>query len=223
MNQSLNDINDSVKGLYSEQEAVQSLLRRVDVLEQTPSTAEQHLAEYVRNFDATKMTLQDINTQVAEFNRQMQALMQQTLDTIKRKRVVIDAQTLADLEALVKRDTNFSLPKWIKQVQQEAIDKNFKTLYKDVDKHTDTLTTDINELIDRFGEQLKKNEKQAEQLNKLWFVIGIMAILYIVSALPTIVAHPIISLVVAVIVGIFAFIWFRTSKDTKDGDDDEGD
>lgn len=210
--QTIENLNDLVKQLRSDQQVVQSLLKRVDALEQTPDATKAMLAEYVRNFDTTVKTLNVLaQNQNYYAKKEQEALVQ-----IANKQITINRETLTELEQLVQKETGFALQKYVSEVQRKAINANFAEFNKRLQSRLNAVDSDITRTLDTLSKTLKKANMAVESVNKLWIVVGVLFVLQILTSfnlyVNSFVKHPLISSVIALIavalvVGVVYLNW----------------
>lgn len=197
--QTIENLNDLVKQLRSDQQVVQSLLKRVDALEQTPDATKAMLAEYVRNFDTTVKTLNVLAQNQSYYaKKEQEALVQ-----IANKQITINRETLTELEQLVQKETGFALQKYISEVQRKAINANFTEFNKRLQSRLNDVDGDITRTLDTLSKTLKKANMAVESVNKLWIVVGVLFVLQILTSFDlyvnSFVSHPVISSIIALI------------------------
>lgn len=197
--QTIENLNDLVKHLRSDQQVVQSLLKRVDALEQTPDATKAMLAEYVRNFDTTVKTLNVLAQNQSYYaKKEQEALVQ-----IANKQITINRETLTELEQLVQKETGFALQKYVSEVQRKAINANFNAFNKSLQSCLNDVDGDITRTLDTLSKTLKKANMAVESVNKLWIVVGVLFVLQILTSfnlyVNSFVSNPVISSIIALI------------------------
>lgn len=210
--QTIENLNDLVKHLRSDQQALQSLMQRVDALEQTPDATKAMLAEYVRNFDTTVKTLNVLAQNQSYYaKKEQEALVQ-----IANKQITINRETLTELEQLVQKETGFALQKYVSEVQRKAINANFTEFNKRLQSRLNDVDGDITRTLDTLSKTLKKANMAVESVNKLWIVVGVLFVLQILTSfnlyVNSFVKHPLISsiialIAVALVVGVVYLNW----------------
>lgn len=197
--QTIENLNDLVKHLRSDQQALQSLMQRVDALEQTPDATKAMLVEYVRNFDTTVKTLNVLaQNQNYYAKKEQEALVQ-----IANKQITINRETLTELEQLVQKETGFALQKYVSEVQRKAINANFNAFNKSLQSRLNDVDRDITRTLDTLSKTLKKANMAVESVNKLWIVVGVLFVLQILTSfnlyVNSFVSNPVISSIIALI------------------------
>ena len=197
--QTIENLNDLVKHLRSDQQALQSLMQRVDALEQTPDATKAMLAEYVRNFDTTVKTLNVLAQNQSYYaKKEQEALVQ-----IANKQITINRETLTELEQLVQKETGFALQKYVSEVQRKAINANFNAFNKSLQSRLNDVDGDITRTLDTLSKTLKKANMAVESVNKLWIVVGVLFVLQILTSfnlyVNSFVSNPVISSIIALI------------------------
>lgn len=210
--QTIENLNDVIKQLKSDQQVIQSLFKRVDALEQTPDATKAMLAEYVRNFDTTVKTLNVLAQNQSYYaKKEQEALIQ-----IANKQITINRETLTELEQLVQKETGFALQKYVSEVQRKAINANFTEFNKRLQSRLNAVDGDITRTLDTLSKTLKKANMAVESVNKLWIVVGILFVLQILTSfnlyVNSFVKHPLISsiialIAVALVVGVVYLNW----------------
>lgn len=210
--QTIENLNDVIKQLKSDQQVIQSLFKRVDALEQTPDATKAMLAEYVRNFDTTVKTLNVLAQNQSYYaKKEQEALVQ-----IANKQITINRETLTELEQLVQKETGFALQKYVSEVQRKAINANFTEFNKRLQSRLNDVDGDITRTLDTLSKTLKKANMAVESVNKLWIVVGILFVLQILTSfnlyVNSFVKHPLISsiialIAVALVVGVVYLNW----------------
>lgn len=197
--QTIENLNDLVKHLRSDQQALQSLMQRVDALEQTPDATKAMLVEYVRNFDTTVKTLNVLAQNQSYYaKKEQEALVQ-----IANKQITINRETLTELEQLVQKETGFALQKYVSEVQRKAINANFNAFNKSLQSRLNDVDGDITRTLDTLSKTLKKANMAVESVNKLWIVVGVLFVLQILTSfnlyVNSFVSNPVISSIIALI------------------------
>lgn len=197
--QTIENLNDLVKHLRSDQQALQSLMQRVDALEQTPDATKAMLVEYVRNFDTTVKTLNVLAQNQSYYaKKEQEALVQ-----IANKQITINRETLTELEQLVQKETGFALQKYVSKVQRKAINANFNAFNKSLQSRLNDVDGDITRTLDTLSKTLKKANMAVESVNKLWIVVGVLFVLQILTSfnlyVNSFVSNPVISSIIALI------------------------
>lgn len=197
--QTIENLNDLVKHLRSDQQALQSLMQRVDALEQTPDATKAMLVEYVRNFDTTVKTLNVLAQNQSYYaKKEQEALVQ-----IANKQITINRETLTELEQLVQKETGFALQKYVSEVQRKAITANFNAFNKSLQSRLNDVDGDITRTLDTLSKTLKKANMAVESVNKLWIVVGVLFVLQILTSfnlyVNSFVSNPVISSIIALI------------------------
>lgn len=197
--QTIENLNDLVKHLRSDQQALQSLMQRVDALEQTPDATRAMLVEYVRNFDTTVKTLNVLAQNQSYYaKKEQEALVQ-----IANKQITINRETLTELEQLVQKETGFALQKYVSEVQRKAINANFNAFNKSLQSRLNDVDGDITRTLDTLSKTLKKANMAVESVNKLWIVVGVLFVLQILTSfnlyVNSFVSNPVISSIIALI------------------------
>lgn len=210
--QTIENLNDLVKHLRSDQQALQSLMQRVDALEQTPDATKAMLVEYVRNFDTTVKTLNVLAQNQSYYaKKEQEALVQ-----IANKQITINRETLTELEQLVQKETGFALQKYVSEVQRKAINANFNAFNKSLQSRLNDVDGDITRTLDTLSKTLKKANMAVESVNKLWIVVGVLFVLQILTSfnlyVNSFVSNPVISSIIALIavvlvVGVVYLNW----------------
>lgn len=197
--QTIENLNDLVKQLRSDQQVVQSLFKRVDALEQTPDATKAMLAEYVRNFDTTVKTLNVLAQNQSYYARKEQ----EALIQIANKQITINRETLTELEQLVQKETGFALQKYVSEVQRKAINANFTEFNKRLQSRLNDVDSDITRTLDTLSKTLKKANMAVESVNKLWVVVGVLFVLQILTSfnlyVNSFISYPLISSIIALI------------------------
>ena len=197
--QTIENLNDLVKHLRSDQQALQSLMQRVDALEQTPDATKAMLVEYVRNFDTTVKTLNVLAQNQSYYaKKEQEALVQ-----IANKQITINRETLTELEQLVQKETGFALQKYVSEIQRKAINANFNAFNKSLQSRLNDVDGDITRTLDTLSKTLKKANMAVESVNKLWIVVGVLFVLQILTSfnlyVNSFVSNPVISSIIALI------------------------
>lgn len=197
--QTIENLNDLVKHLRSDQQALQSLMQRVDALEQTPDATKAMLVEYVRNFDTTVKTLNVLAQNQSYYaKKEQEALVQ-----IANKQITINRETLTELEQLVQKETGFALQKYVSEVQRKAINANFNAFNKSLQSRLNDVDGDITRTLATLSKTLKKANMAVESVNKLWIVVGVLFVLQILTSfnlyVNSFVSNPVISSIIALI------------------------
>ena len=210
--QTIENLNDVIKQLKSDQQVIQSLFKRVDALEQTPDATKAMLAEYVRNFDTTIKTLNVLAQNQSYYaKKEQEALIQ-----IANKQITINRDTLNELKQLVQKETGFALQKYVSEVQRKAINANFAEFNKRLQSRLNDVDGDITRTLDTLSKTLKKANMAVESVSKLWIVVGILFVLQILTSfnlyVNSFVSHPVISsiialIAVALVVGVVYLNW----------------
>lgn len=170
-NKSIADLNNNISGLRDNEDLTQQIIRRVDVLEARPDQQKQMLAEYARNWDTLSKIVNGTYKNQQDVSSQLNQKMNYVVQAVNDKQVVIDRQTLNDIEALVRTETGFNLRNYIKEVQQEAIDKNFDALNEHVNNKIDALADDINEYTEQKRNNLKRDNELAKHIKSIYFIV----------------------------------------------------
>ena len=244
MSQTLGNLANYLEQIQNDYAVIQSLMKRVDVLESTPDATKEMLSEYARDFDTLDRTVKSIITDINNYQNNENQVLKHIQATVEDYHWIIDDSTLEGLKQLVERETGFSLQKYVSAVQKQVIQAEFNKL------HT-SLQTTVKPLVDaniKRLEEIKKLEEQnlelVQQQNKkisengsmmlvlmgfLGFLnVGIFLIMFsqIVNAFTT---HPVISTIVFVallaIVAVLAFLvkasWDKQSDDSKESSEDD--
>lgn len=215
--QTIENLNDLVKHLRSDQQALQSLMQRVDALEQTPDATKAMLVEYVRNFDTTVKTLNVLAQNQSYYaKKEQEALVQ-----IANKQITINRETLTELEQLVQKETGFALQKYVSEVQRKAINANFTEFNKRLQSRLNDVDGDITRTLDTLSKTLKKANMAVESVNKLWIVVGVLFVLQILTSfnlyVNSFVSHPLSSSIIALIaVMLVAGVMYLNWRDHND-------
>lgn len=215
--QTIENLNDVIKQLKSDQQVIQSLFKRVDALEQTPDATKAMLAEYVRNFDTTVKTLNVLAQNQSYYaKKEQEALIQ-----IANKQITINRETLTELEQLVQKETGFALQKYVSEVQRKAINANFTEFNKRLQSRLNAVDGDITRTLDTLSKTLKKANTAVESVNKLWIVVGVLLVLQILTSfnlyVNSFVSHPVISSIIALIaVALVAGVVYLNWRDHND-------
>lgn len=215
--QTIENLNDVIKQLKSDQQVIQSLFKRVDALEQTPDATKAMLAEYVRNFDTTVKTLNVLAQNQSYYaKKEQEALVQ-----IANKQITINRETLTELEQLVQKETGFALQKYVSEVQRKAINANFTEFNKRLQSRLNDVDGDITRTLDTLSKTLKKANMAVESVNKLWIVVGVLFVLQILTSfnlyVNSFVSYPVISSIIALIaVALVAGVVYLNWRDHND-------
>ena len=67
MNQTLGSLADQLRKIDDDKAVIQSLIKRIDVLETTPDATKEMLAEYARDFDTLDATVRGIITGINQY------------------------------------------------------------------------------------------------------------------------------------------------------------
>lgn len=244
MNQTLKSFNNTLESIANYGQIIQSLLKRVDILEAKPDATREMLAEYVRNFDTlsnmTKGIIQGIEDYQGDENKVLESIQR----TVEDYHWIIDDSTLEGLKQLVERETGFSLQKYVSYVQRQCIQAEFKKLKTSLEdelvknlQEVKELQEENNKLVQEQNKQLKEQNKTISENGSMMLVlmgflgiliVGIFFILFS-SLINAFVTHPVLSAIVftvlVVIVGVLVFwvksTWQEQDDSNESSDDDE--
>lgn len=200
------------------------MFNRVDALEQRPDRAESMLSEYVRNFDTTKNALDTI---VAQAKRQEQYFINALSDVealVKNKQVVFDRDTIDGLEAFITKRTNFSLQRFVEQVQVKAIDAQFKQLHQAVATHTkqiDDHLAETDKKVAKLNRTLDVTKNHTRQIANMFYVVITFVLCAVLASISSIVSafdkHPIItSILIVISIGALIYVLYRNYRLEKE-------
>lgn len=240
MNQTIGILNDTLQEIAGYSQVIQSLLKRVDVLEARPDVTRQMLSEYVRNFDTlsnmTKGIIQGIETYRGDENKVLASIK----ETVEDYHWIIDNSTLEGLKQLVQRETNFSLQKYVSYVQKQCIQTEFTKLRTSLENELVKSMQEVKELQEENNKLVKQQNKQLEKQNKtisdtgsmlivLMAVLGVLVVGIFFSTfgllINAFVKHPILSAIVFVILaslmGVLGCVVIKELKKQDESSDDD--
>lgn len=244
MNQTLGSLNDTLESIADYSQVIQSLLKRVDILEAKPDATREMLAEYVRNFDTLSNMAQGIIQGIERYQGNENEVLASIQATVEDYHWIIDRSTLEGLKQLVERETGFSLQKYVSYVQRQCIQAEFKKLKTSLEdelvknlQEVKELQEENNKLVQEQNKQLKEQNKTISENGSMMLVlmgflgiliVGIFFILFS-SLINAFVTHPVLSAIVftvlVVIVGVLAFwvksTWQEQDDSNESSDDDE--
>lgn len=244
MNQTLGSLNDTLESIADYSQVIQSLLKRVDILEAKPDATREMLAEYVRNFDTLSNMAQGIIQGIERYQGNENEVLASIQATVEDYHWIIDRSTLEGLKQLVERETGFSLQKYVSYVQRQCIQAEFKKLKTSLEdelvknlQEVKELQEENNKLVQEQNKQLKEQNKTISENGSMMLVlmgflgiliVGIFFILFS-SLINAFVTHPVLSAIVftvlVVVLGVLAFgvksTWQEQDDSNESSDDDE--
>lgn len=244
MNQTLKNFNDTLEEITNYGQVIQSLLKRVDILEAKPDATREMLAEYVRNFDTLSNMAQGIIQGIERYQGNENEVLASIQATVEDYHWIIDRSTLEGLKQLVERETGFSLQKYVSYVQRQCIQAEFKKLKTSLEdelvknlQEVKELQEENNKLVQEQNKQLKEQNKTISENGSMMLVlmgflgiliVGIFFILF-GSLINAFVTHPVLSAIVftvlVVVLGVLAFwvksTWQEQDDSNESSDDDE--
>lgn len=244
MNQTLGSLNDTLESIADYSQVIQSLLKRVDILEAKPDATREMLAEYVRNFDTLSNMAQGIIQGIERYQGNENEVLASIQATVEDYHWIIDRSTLEGLKQLVERETGFSLQKYVSYVQRQCIQAEFKKLKTSLEdelvknlQEVKELQEENNRLVQEQNKQLKEQNKTISENGSMMLVlmgflgiliVGIFFILFS-SLINAFVTHPVLSAIVftvlVVVLGVLAFwvksTWQEQDDSNESSDDDE--
>lgn len=244
MNQTLKNFNDTLEEITNYGQVIQSLLKRVDILEAKPDATREMLAEYVRNFDTLSNMAQGIIQGIETYQGNENEVLASIQATVEDYHWIIDRSTLEGLKQLVERETGFSLQKYVSYVQRQCIQAEFKKLKTSLEnqlvknlREVKELQEENNKLVQEQNKQLKEQNKTISENGSMMLVLmGFLAILIVGiffilfgSLINAFVTHPVLSAIVftvlVVVLGVLAFwvksTWQEQDDSNESSDDDE--
>lgn len=237
-------MNDTLESIADYSQVIQSLLKRVDILEAKPDATREMLSEYVRNFDTLSNMAQGIIQGIERYQGNENEVLASIQATVEDYHWIIDRSTLEGLKQLVERETGFSLQKYVSYVQRQCIQAEFKKLKTSLEdklvknlQEVKELQEENNKLVQEQNKQLKEQNKTISENGSMMLVlmgflgiliVGIFFILF-GSLINAFVTHPVLSAIVftvlVVIAGVLAFwvksTWQEQDDSNESSDDDE--
>lgn len=244
MSQTLGNLANYLEQIQNDYAVIQSLMKRVDVLESTPDATKEMLSEYARDFDTLDRTVKSIITDINNYQNNENQVLKHIQATVEDYHWIIDDSTLEGLKQLVERETGFSLQKYVSYIQQKCIVAEFKKLHTALQTTVKPLVDDnikhlqeIKKLEEQNLELVRKQNKQISENGSMMLVlmgflgflnIGIFLIMFsqIINAFTT---HPVISTIVFIVLvaiaGALAFLvkssWKNQSDDSNESSDSD--
>ena len=239
MNQTLEDLANQLRKIDDDKAVIQSLIKRVDVLESTPDATREMLAEYARDFDTLDATVKGIITGINQYQDNENAVLFAIKETVDNYHWQIDENTFRDLEDMVTKKTGFKLQNYISQIQKNVIRKEFKRLDNELKTQVKPITTTI---LDQAKEIKDLQEKTLTTSNDILLqmqargnvIIILMAFLACIlvgtflmgfgSMITAFTKHPVLSSVIFVILlGFLGYVGYWAKKDYKEMTKDDND
>lgn len=231
MNQTLGSLANQLRKIDDDKAVIQSLIKRVDVLESTPDATKEMLAEYARDFDTLDATVKSIITGISDYQSDENAVLYSIKDTVEHYHWIINESTLEGLKSLVERKTGFKLQAYISKIQKDVITKEFDRLHSALKTQVEPVTKTILEQADQIKklqqETLDKTNKLNEKTDNLKDVVIILAVTVIAVMFVGFIAgfglfvnafvkHPIISSVLfALLLGFVGYMGYWLKQNYK--------
>lgn len=220
MNQTLQNLSDLFDSIKDDKKVIQSLLKRVNILETTPDAEKEMLAEYARNFDTLAEAVNEIIMRIQGYSQSEDAVLASIKETVENYHWQIDENTLRGLENLVTKRTGFNLPNYISAIQKQLFEKEFKRLDTQLKTVVKPIFDDIESLADQQKRQEKRIDSLTDTVQYLVFVVLALAVASIFGFFGQIIwafdKHPIISSILLVVgligVGIIAYVMLKEEK-----------
>lgn len=209
---------DDVRG---DQSLLQSLINRVNTLENKPDEQKRLLDEYVRNWDSLTQQVGKIQNGQMLFSQSVQKLLKNMAYYVQHKQITIDASTIEALRAVVEAKTNNSLDKYISQVQVKAINANFQKLVNAINDQE----APIKEKLDTINKRLDGIDYKIEQLDHVFTVLMYVTIAMLLAGafagmtlwLNALNHHPVLAwIVLLVIAGLGIWAFKRANQESED-------
>lgn len=243
MNQTLGNLADQLRKIDDDKAVIQSLIKRVDVLESTPDATKEMLAEYARDFDTLDATVRGIITGINQYQDNENAVLRSIQDTVEHYHWIINESTLEGLKRLVEHETGFSLQKYVSKIQAGLITKEFDRLHKALKVQVEPVTKTILEQADQIKklqqETLDKTQELNDKTDNLKDVVVVLSVAVIAVMLAGFLAsfglfvnafvhHPVISSVFfAIAMGFIGYLgyWLKQNynqvKTQNESDDND--
>lgn len=228
MNQTLGSLVDQLRKIDDDKAVIQSLIKRIDVLESTPDATKEMLSEYARDFDTLDATVRGIITGINNYQDSENAVLRSIQDTVEHYHWIINESTLKGLKRLVEHETGFSLQNYVSKIQASVITKEFDRLHKalisQVKPVVSTILDQANQVKKLQQEILDKTQELNDKTDNLkdfvvFLAVAVVAILlvgflagfgFFVNAF---VHHPIISSVFfAIAMGFIGFLGYELKQ-----------
>lgn len=243
MNQTLGNLADQLRKIDDDKAVIQSLIKRVDVLESTPDATKEMLSEYARDFDTLDATVRGIITGINQYQDNENAVLRSIQNTVEHYHWIINESTLEGLKRLVEHETGFSLQNYVSKIQASVINKEFDRLHKALKVQVEPVTKTILEQADQIKklqqETLDKTQELNDKTDNLKDVVVVLSVAVIAVMLAGFLAgfglfvsafvhHPVISSVFfAIAMGFIGYLgyWLKQNynqvKTQNESDDDD--
>lgn len=231
MNQTLEDLANQLRKIDDDKAVIQSLIKRVDVLESTPDATREMLAEYARDFDTLDMTVKGIITGINQYQDNENAVLRSIQDTVEHYHWIINQSTLEGLKRLVERETGFSLQAYVSKIQASVINKEFDRLHKALISQVKPVVSTILDQADQIKklqqETLDKTQELNDKTDNLKDVVVVLSVAVIAIMLAGFLAgfgllvnafvhHPVISSVLfAIAMGFIGYLGYWLKQNYK--------
>lgn len=231
MNQTLEDLANQLRKIDDDKAVIQSLIKRVDVLESTPDATREMLAEYARDFDTLDMTVKGIITGINQYQDNENAVLRSIQDTVEHYHWIINQSTLEGLKRLVERETGFSLQAYVSKIQSSVINKEFDRLHKALISQVKPVVSTILDQADQIKklqqETLDKTQELNDKTDNLKDVVVVLSVAVIAIMLAGFLAgfglvvnafvhHPVISSVLfAIAMGFIGYLGYWLKQNYK--------
>lgn len=209
---------DDVRG---DQSLLQSLIYRVNVLENKPDEQKRLLDEYVHNWDSLTQQIGKIQNGQILFSQSVQKLLKNMAYYVKHKQITINASTIEALQAVVEAKTNNSLDNYIGQVQVKAINTNFQKLVKAINDQE----APIQQKLKTINQRLDNIDNKITQLDSVFTILMYVTIaMFLAGAFAGMTLwinalnhHPVLAWsVLLVIAGLGIWAFKRANQESED-------
>lgn len=224
MNQTLEDLANQLRKIDDDKAVIQSLIKRVDVLESTPDATKEMLSEYARDFDTLDATVKGIITGINKYQDNENAVLRSIQDTVEHYHWIINQSTLEGLKRLVEHETGFSLQNYVSKIQASVINKEFDRLHKALISQVKPVVSTILDQADQIKklqqETLDKTQELNDKTDNLKDVVVVLSLAVIAVMLACFLAgfgllvnafvhHPVISSVLfALLLGFVGYMGY---------------
>lgn len=217
MNQTLEDLANQLRKLDDDKAVIQSLIKRVDVLESTPDATKEMLAEYARDFDTLDATVRGIITGINKYQDNENAVLRSIQDTVEHYHWIINQSTLEGLKRLVEHETGFSLQNYVSKIQASVINKEFDRLHKALISQVKPVVSTILDQADQIKKLQQETLDKTQELKDVVVVLSVAVIAVMLAGflagfglfVSAFVHHPVISSVFfAIAMGFIGYLGY---------------
>ena len=217
MNQTLEDLANQLRKIDDDKAVIQSLIKRVDVLESTPDATKEMLAEYARDFDTLDATVRGIITGINKYQDNENAVLRSIQDTVEHYHWIINQSTLEGLKRLVEHETGFSLQNYVSKIQASVINKEFDRLHKALISQVKPVVSTILDQADQIKKLQQETLDKTQELKDVVVVLSVAVIAVMLAGflagfglfVSAFVHHPVISSVLfALLLGFVGYMGY---------------